>query len=362
LPLAPVSLFPGDMAAEPDWPAVQLLTPRARAPGGIGPSPGWGPGNLPGVPALRARLSLRRHGRLFRRLRDLATAAGVRHVHAEFADLPAVMAAELHRKLGVSYSVSVHARDVHACKYSLAGLLEGAAFVTACNAAARDRLVAECPALAARVHLIPHGLVLDDWPFSEPADRPHQPMRLLYAGRLVAKKGLPDLLRALALGSKTGLGLSLTIVGEGPDEPALRRLCRDLDIETLVQWRDVVPRRDVRNLLEAADALVAPSIVTAEGDRDGIPNVVMEALAMGTPVLATDAGSLGEVLSERTGWVCRQGDPEHLLARLDELHRNAESARDKSRSARRLVESEYDALTLTRQRAVLFESVLGAGP
>jgi glycosyltransferase involved in cell wall biosynthesis len=174
----------------------------------------------------------------------------------------------------------------------------------------------------------------------------------------VAKKGLPDLLRAVALGRKAGFDLTLSIVGNGPDAPALRTLCRELGIEPLVQWHGVLARRDVRTLLEASDALVAPSVVTAEGDRDGIPNVVMEAFAVGTPVVATDAGSLNEVVTDATGWVCRQGDPEHLLARLEERRRNAESARDKSRNARRLVESEYDALTLARRRAALFESVL----
>jgi glycosyltransferase involved in cell wall biosynthesis len=249
---------------------------------------------------------------------------------------------------------------VYACKYSLAGLLGGATFVTACNVAARDRLAAECPALAPRLHLIPHGLVLDEWAFSAPADRPHRPMRLLFVGRLVAKKGLPDLLRAVALGRDSGADLALTVAGDGPDAPALRARCAELGIESLVQWRGVVAHRDIRALLEASDALVAPSVVTAEGDRDGIPNVVMEAFAAGTPVVATDAGSLGAVVTQATGWVCRQGDPEHLLAQLDALRRNTAAACDKSRNARRLVESEYDALKLARRRAALFESALAS--
>ena len=155
-----------------------------------------------------------------------------------------------------------------------------------------------------------------------------------------------------------GTPVQLTLVGGGPEEPSLRQLAAELALTPPITWAGVVPRTAVRDYLLQADGLVVPSVVAKDGDQDGIPNVVLEAMASGTPVIGTDAGGLGEVLSDQTGFLCAPGDPAELAEKIRETWRNPRVAREKCRNARTLLESEFDARALTRERARLLETVL----
>jgi len=371
VPLLPVALRKGDAEMQDDWPTVRYLeaiedskpsdaaTPLTTREGRAGQLAGRIAGWLP--PALRTQASLWKHSRWLKLLPELVRESGCRHLHAEFADIAALMVATVARDLGLTYSLGVHARDIHAPKFSLEELTRDATFVTVCNAAALEQLRTSCNINDERVHLIYHGLVLDDWPYASPGRDLGTPLQLLFVGRLVAKKGLDDLVRALHKAKEAGLPCQLTIVGDGPEKGALETMAEWLCVDELIRWRGVISRDEVRQELLKADCIVVPSIVSADGDRDGIPNVVVEAMAVGRPVIGTTVGGLGEALFDETAWLCESRSPESILCRIRDIHAKPQLAREKCREARRLVERSFDALATARDRAELFRTV-GVAP
>jgi len=353
LPLLPAAIFAGDTERRADWPDVTILSDSELTVSGKG-----NVSNSGGHVGTRGRLSLFRHRQLYRRFADFACAGRVTHLHAEFADLPSVFVVSLARELGLSYSIGVHARDVQACKYNLSALLGSANFVTACNASARDAVYSCCPELVGRVRLIHHGVRLNEWQFAKRPAEHGSVLKLLFVGRFVEKKGVQFLLQAAFAARNAGLNLQLTLVGGGPAEVRLRELVADLQLDAVVQWAGIIPRLAVRRAMTAADCLVVPSVVAGDGDVDGIPNVVVEAMATGLPVVATRVGGLAEVVSDDTAWVCQAASAEDITVRLNEIQRKRSEVHEKCTKARRLIEAEFDAVALARRRTALFQSCL----
>ena len=353
-PVLPAALRPGNCNPAADWPAVTLLESEAASDWTRNGATHPRRHRIPR--ALRPTVTRLHYRRLSNRLRKLCRDHGVRHIHAEFADAAAVLAKSAARRLSLSFSCGLHARDVFCCKYALHSLLRGAAFVTVCNHCAARHLRSSVPELGETLHVIPHGVDLQHWPYR--AARPTAPrLTLLFAGRLVPKKGLDVLLRALGEFIQAP-NPELVIAGRGPALTALREEATRLKIADHLRWEGLVGRERLRALMLRAHMLVVPSVVDADGDRDGIPNVILEALATGLPVVATDAGSIPEVVTPRTGWPVSQRAPEELAAAIDCVAEHPGEARERSRAGRQAVETRFDAHRLARRRAELLRSAL----
>ena len=360
LPLVAAAVCRGDCDLQEGWPSAAYLgpdSPDGTATGTV--SAGRCALTRLCPPGLRGRLSLAAHRVERRALADLIARSGATHLHAEFADLPALLVSQAARKSGLSFSIGVHARDVFTCKYDPGALFAEARFVTACNRAAYDRLVSLCPGVRERAHLIHHGLDLGDWPFQESRQAGGDCLTLLFVGRFVRKKGIPVLLRALAQLGSEAANVRLTLVGDGPERSTLEALARDLGVDGRLSWAGVVPPKEVRHLLHEADCLVVPSVVDKDGDRDGVPNVVLEAMAVGTPVVASDVGGIPEAVRPETGWLCEPNEPGNLAQAIGEALQNRELAEDKRRRARRLLEDQFDAAKLAQARFRLFADACG---
>ena len=354
VPLVPVALFSGDTVPRDDWPPVEVLSPSPAASGGSARFRSFLGRILPRT--VRYRAALLRHRILLEGLVARGRAAHCVHVHAEFADLPGVLGGAAAARLGCSRSVGVHARDVFQCRYPPEVLFGGAAFLTVCNRAARGALLGRLPSCGDSVHLIHHGLRLEQWPFREEA-AVHRPFRVVYVGRLVSKKGVSVLLRALRLALAGGFPVHLDVVGDGPLRGDLRGLAAEWGLHDAVSWHGVLTRSAVRVQLERADCLTAPSVVTAQGDRDGIPNVVLEGLALGTPVAASTVGGIPEVISDATGWPCVPGCPRSLVDAWGRIAEGGAAVDAKRRAGRKVVVSRFDAVREARRRAALFRAV-----
>jgi glycosyltransferase involved in cell wall biosynthesis len=255
-----------------------------------------------------------------RPLRGLAPAthriarAGERHLHAHFAAGAALDAMRIASLLGLPYSVTAHAYDIYLTPMNLREKLERAAFATSgCDYTVRD-LRAIAP--AAEVHEIIMGVDGDAFRRTTPYP---DGSRVVAVGRLIEKKGFAHLIEAAALLRGRNGPERITIVGEGPLRPQLEALVREHGLEGAVELPGALPPSVVRATLEDAAVLAMPCVVAADGDRDSMPVVVKEALAMEIPVVASDEVGLPELVRPQFGRLVPPSDPAALARALEEL-------------------------------------------
>jgi len=354
-----VALFPGNCEPQKGWPEVTVLSPqsaRGKTANAVSSriSAAWLPRSW------RALWSLLRHRRLLNQLVDICRKEGIAHIHAEFADLAALLAVKAAERVGCSYSLGVHAWDVYRCKYPASLLYRHVALVIACNQAAMSSVKEQCPKVEPRLHLVPHGVDLKSLAFGH---RQPQELRILFAGRLVPKKGMPLLLEALAyLVNNQGRQATLVVAGEGPMAGDWQEFAQRLGVASCVQWRGLLSQEQVLAEMGAASCLCVPSVVDEAGDQDGLPNVLVEAMAVGLPVVGTQAGSLPDLLTMETGWSLPKPTPALLAdAILDAVSQPEEAAR-RALNARRQLEYRFDARKLAVQRAKLLKQALTSNP
>jgi len=240
-------------------------------------------------------------------------ALGAGHLHAHFAAGPALDAVRLARLLGVHCSVIAHGWEVFKEPRNLAAKLRGADLALApCAYTARH-----LASIAGReVPVVVMGV--DGERFRRRAPAPGG-RHVLAVGRLVEKKGFAHLLEAVAaLETRRPLD-SCTIVGEGPLRPQLVAQARRLGLGHRVRFAGAQPPDVVRGELERADLLAMPCVVATDGDRDAMPVVVKEALAMELPVVASDEVGLPELVTDEWGRLVAPGDPQALARALDEV-------------------------------------------
>ncbi|HJZ60586.1 MAG TPA: glycosyltransferase family 4 protein, partial [Miltoncostaeaceae bacterium] len=236
----------------------------------------------------------------------------VRGVHAYFAHEPAAVAREVAHALGVPWGFSTHARDARkVAPAELARRAAEAAVIVACN----GDVAGDLRAVGGRVSVVPHGVDLER--FAPAPAPPAPPLRLLAVGRLVEKKGFRDLIAALA---QMRADASLTIVGDGPERDALAAAARDAGVADRVRLAGPVGHDRLPAVYASSHVVVVPSVVDRSGDRDGLPNVVLEAMASGRPVLGTRAGAITSAVEDGvTGVVVEPGDAAAMAAALDRL-------------------------------------------
>ena len=239
------------------------------------------------------------------------------HLHVHFAAAAALDAQRMAGFLGVTHSLTAHAYDIFSRPRNLPEKLERAGLATSgCryNVEHLRRLVS--PEAAARVHEVVMGV--DGERFRRRAPLPGG-RSVIAVGRLVEKKGFTHLIRAAALLHDRHALQRVVIVGEGPERPALERLIGELGVGDLVSLAGALQPAEVRNALEQADLLAMPSVVAADGDRDSMPVVVKEALAMEVMVIASDEVGLPEIVAPEFGRLVAPGDPGALAQAIEDL-------------------------------------------
>ncbi len=255
------------------------------------------------------------------------------HLHAHFAAGSALAALRLARLLGLTYSVTAHAHEIYRDRMNLEEKLDGAAFTTSgCDYTVRE-LRHLVPLAADRIHKVVMGVD----PESFIRRTPHESRGVALAvGRLVPKKGFEYLVDAAAL---VGPHLrEMVIVGDGPLRDALECRIADLGLGEKVRLTGWLDPDGVRELLARADLLAAPCVIAPDGDRDSMPVVVKEALAMEVPVVASEEVGLPEVVRPAWGRLVPPREPEALAAAISELLAlSPEERRDMGRRGRSFV-------------------------
>jgi len=266
---------------------------------------------------------------------------GIEHLHAHFASSACVVARLAARLAGVSWSVTAHAKDIFHVEVDPALLATRLADATAVITVSDFNLKhLEAVAPRARVTRVYNGLQLERFPYSAPGGRPAE---IVAVGRLVEKKGFGDLVEACARLARDGRDVRCRIVGEGPLEPDLRARISEHGLQENVLLVGPRTQAELRGIVRAAAVLAAPCVVAADGNRDGLPTVLLEALALGTPAVATDVTGIPELIRHgETGLLVSQHDPCGLAAALAQML-DAPALRNRLASAgRALVEREFD--------------------
>jgi glycosyltransferase involved in cell wall biosynthesis len=328
---------------------------------------------LPGFSrALRAWLSdLRRDfsPNRFRRFGQAAVLAvempaDAKWLHAHFIHTPAAVTRYASLLTGMRWSCSAHAKDIWMSRdWELHSNLASAQWVATCTSAGRDKLASLAPE-PTKVHLIYHGLDLDRFP---PPPRPAStraggaatgPVRLLTVGRAVEKKGIDVLLEALGK-LPVELHWSLTHIGGGPELKKLKRRAKALGLARWVTWIGAQDQQVVLAAYRDADLFVLPCRVAGNGDRDGLPNVLVEAQSQGLACISTVVSGVPELIRNgETGILVAPNHPAALAAAVGRLIRDP-ALRDRLGAAgERRVRARFDTNGSLSRLVRLFDSAL----
>lgn len=202
--------------------------------------------------------------------------------------------------------------------------------------------------IGARVHNL--GIPLHDIPSRPP--RQNRPFQLLFVGRMIEKKGVEYLLRAIKLLADGGLDVGARLIGDGPLLPHLEATATSLGLASRVKFEGAQGHGIVLAAMAVADCLVAPSVTAANGDSEGIPVTIMEAMACGLPVVSTVHAGIPELIETGvSGLLAAERDAEALRAHIKALAASPELVRGIAARARTVIEARFDA---TKQNARLF--------
>ena len=287
---------------------------------------------------------------------------GVAALHAHFIHTPASVVRYAAMLRGLPWSCSAHAKDIWTSPdWELADKLAEAHFTVTCTAAGQSRLDALGPP-GKSVELVYHGLRLDRFkPLpglgsrrdgAETAD----PVRILAVGRAVEKKGLDLLVRALAA-LPPSTAWSLTHIGGGPELKRLRGLAADLGIDRRIDWRGAQDQTMVLDHYRRADLFVLPCRIAGDGDRDGLPNVLVEAQSQGLACVSTEVGGVPELIrSGINGLLVPPEDVPALAEALARLIADPDLRRRLGRAGADRVHRHFDAAAATRRLVALLGS------
>lgn len=268
---------------------------------------------------------------------------GYRHVHAHFATYPLLAAWVAHRLTGVSYSVTVHAHDIFISHAMLAEKLADARLIVAISQFNRDYLMREIdPGLGSRIEVIHCGIELSALR-REPRQDLSEQLDMLCIGSLMPYKGHEFLLRACRILLDRGVPFRLRLVGDGPLRAELEALSATLELSDHVTFLGAREQREVADLLAHCNLYVQPSILTDNGQMEGIPVALMEALAAELPALSTALSGVPELIRPgQTGWLVPPEKPGALADALEQIRSDPANAQQLAVQGRELVREQFD--------------------
>jgi colanic acid/amylovoran biosynthesis glycosyltransferase len=298
------------------------------------------------VPGLYSRLSHSQHEEPSEVYQAALLAKAVReknidHLHAHFASTATSVARLASYFADVPYSFTAHAKDIFHESVQpnelSQKLLDASAVITVSDY--NVKFLQE-NYRAYRLHRIYNGLDLETFSFEAPVQR--SPL-IVGVGRLVEKKGFLDLLEACALLAKRGLTFCCEIIGDGEERALLEGRIKSLALENHVRLLGARPQQEVIAKIQEASVFALPCVVGEDGNRDGLPTVLLEAMALGTACVSTDVTGIPEILRhEETGLQVLQRDPLASANALERLLLDSELRLRLAVNARGLIEKEFD--------------------
>jgi len=272
-------------------------------------------------------------------------------LHAHFAGITADLTGIAATTLMRPWTCSVHAKDAFTTpKPILFRRLRSARAVIACSQQAADA-VAAAGLPAVRIHMIRHGLPLNDYPFD-----PIIPEEVIFsAGRFEPKKGFDILIHACKHLADQGVPFTCSIAGSGPLMKALQQKVETFDLEETLRFIGWLSPEEIRSRIMEASVVVLASRRLPDGDQDGIANILVEAMATGTPIVTTTASAAQEVLTDAIN--CRlvpPDDPEALAEAIRSILAAREVRARLAKAGRQIAETCFDGSATIHQMESCF--------
>ena len=269
----------------------------------------------------------------------------VTFINSHFADAAASFALLTARLLGLQYGVTAHAYDIFTPQANMAEKLDGARFVLTCTNFNKQTFETEFAELVVdKCRVFYHGI--DTGRFQRRTRPQNSVPEILSVGRLTPKKGFPLLISACARLRDLRIDYHCTIVGDGPQRSELNELIAQNGLQPFVQLIGAVQSKETQAFYERADLFALPCMIEANGNRDGIPNVIAEAMAMELPVVSTDISGIPELVEhEATGLLVPQNDVEALTEALRRLLQDEVLRLRMGEAGRRRVLDMFDSQT-----------------
>lgn len=284
---------------------------------------------------------------------------GIGHMHAHFGSDATTVALLAGRMSGIGFSYTAHARDIYHTYVSPTAdaamrraKIAEAAFVATVSEHNVAHLSRIAPEHAGRIRRVYNGVDLSRL---TPGAGPRRPEEILAVGRLIEKKGFSVLVEACAALAARGVGFTCRIIGEGPLRPALEAQIAELGLGGRVTLAGAMTHEKVLAEMAGAAVLAAPFVIAASGDRDGLPTVLLEAMALATPVVSTTVTGAPEIVADgETGLLTAPGDAAALADALERTLARPEMGAAMGAKARRRAEELFDLRVNVAQLRGLF--------
>jgi len=278
----------------------------------------------------------------------------IQHVHAHFAHVPGDVAMYASLMSGIPFSITAHANDLFERGWLLKQKCHRAKFFATISEF-NKQFLHENSCDTSRVEIIRCGV--ESRLFTQrTAQSIEQPITIGLLGRFVEKKGIDVLLRAAAELLKKDCQLQLKLAGDGPLFDEMVALSKQLGIESHVNFIGSVPHHAVSSFLNELDIFVLPCVKDSQGDMDGIPVVLMEAMLSGIPVISSELSGLPElVIDGKTGYLTQPGDYQGLAECITRIYQQPKKTQQMVNRAAELVTEQYDLHKNSQKLKRLFE-------
>jgi colanic acid/amylovoran biosynthesis glycosyltransferase len=264
-------------------------------------------------------------------------------INAQFADAAASFALLSSKLLSIPYGITMHAYDIFAPQYNMLQKLENALFIFTCTKYNKHCLSEKYPLVDSnKIKVVYHGIKVDRF-VPNKSEMPKIPT-ILSIGRLVPKKGMSDLLKACLILKSKNIHFLCTIVGDGPEKENYSTFIHENDLSDIVHLTGPISHSDTIAQYEKATVFVLPCIVEPDGNRDGIPNVIAEAMAKALPVVSTKVSGIPElVFDQKTGVLLGPNQPEKLAQTIEDLLNDPQRGRNYGLAGRERVKDVFDS-------------------
>ncbi len=288
----------------------------------------------------------------------LAKSPEVVHLHSHFAHSPTSVAMFSSMLSGIPFSFTGHAKDIYTSnREQLQEKIELATQVITCTRFNVEYLRSLAKEESTTpIHCIYHGIDLHLFKQAEAPDPPKEPYNILTVARLTEKKGIPDILQALVLLKQRGIDFTYTLIGDGDDrDQILEQVCAS-GLREQLRWLGTMPHEKVIEQFKRADVFILGCKITPNGDRDGIPNVLVESLAMGLPAIATNVSALPEiVIADQTGLTVEPDDPAAMADGLQKILADKQQRTQLIEAGKEHVQANFDNKKLILKLASLYK-------